>query len=169
MPAFIDIEASGLGEHSYPIEIGWVFPFGQERGLLIRPAASWTFWSAIAEEFFHQISRKDLLREGITVEEAVAQIEDALVGHEVYSEDPELDGWWLGRLSQATGHTSRIVLRDANALFEAQALQNRRDLVAVRKTAATKFPHVHRALPDALQMAEIWTLLFSNEPRLSRI
>ena len=71
MPAFLDIEASGLGEHSFPIEIGWAIPFDKERGFLIRPAPDWTYWSAIAEEVFHRISRDELLREGIPADEAV--------------------------------------------------------------------------------------------------
>jgi hypothetical protein len=167
MPAFLDIEASGLGVHSYPIEIGWAIPFGQESGFLIRPAVGWNFWSAIAEEFFHGISRDVLLRDGIPAEDAVTQIEAALVGREVYSEDPEQDRRWLEGLFQLTGHTCRIAVRDANALFEAQVARGRRDLSAIRRSVAARFPHVHRAIPDAQQLAEIWKSLLSNERRLS--
>src|SRR5260221_11535838 len=118
MPAFLDIEASGLSDHSYPIEIGWAIPFGEERGFLIRPTTNWTHWSPVAEEVFHGISRDKLLREGIDVYGAVNVIEAALAGQEVYSEDPEQDRWWLERLYRATYEPCRIVLRDANALFD---------------------------------------------------
>src|SRR6266849_6015606 len=151
MPAFLDIEASGLSDHSYPIEIGWAIPFGEERGFLIRPATGWTYWSAIAEEVFHGISRDTILREGIDVYDAVRQIEAALTGQEVYSEDPEQDGWWLERLYRATHEPYRIVVRDASALFD--ALRGRHDLSAIRQTVAARFPHVHRAMPDARQLA----------------
>ena len=157
MPVFLDIEASGLSDHSYPIEIGWAIPFGEERGYLIRPATGWTYWSPIAEEVFHNISRDKLMREGIDVYNAVRQIEGALVGHEVYSEDPEQDGWWLERLYRAAHEPCQIVVRDANALFD--ALRGWRDLAAFRRSVAATFPHVHRAVPDARQLAEFWKLL----------
>src|SRR6266404_3436249 len=134
MPAFLDIEASGLRDHSYPIEIGWAIPFGEERGFLIRPATGWTYWSAVAEEVFHGISRDVLLREGISTAEAVRQLETALIRHEVYSEDPEQDGWWLERLYRATGQRCRIGVRDVNALFD--SLRGRRDLLAIRQAVA---------------------------------
>jgi hypothetical protein len=100
------------------------------------------------------------LREGIDVYDAVRQIEAALTGQEVYSEDPEQDGWWLERLYRATHEPCRIVVRDASALFD--ALRGRHDLSAIRQTVAARFPHVHRAMPDARQLAEIWKLLSSG-------
>jgi hypothetical protein len=166
MPAFLDIEASGLGDHSYPIEIGWAIPFGEEGGFLIRPATGWNHWSAVAEEVFHRISRDTLLREGIHADHAVRRLEAALVRQEVYSEDPEQDGRWLGRLYRAAHEPCRVIVRDANVLFD--AMRGGRDLSAIRQTVAAQFPHVHRAVPDARQLAEIWKLLSSDADRLSR-
>jgi hypothetical protein len=133
---------------------------------LIRPATGWTHWSVVAEEVFHGITRDRLMREGIRVDHAVRQLEAALVGQEVYSEDPEQDGRWLERLYRAAHEPCRIVVRDVHALFD--ALRGRRDLSAIRQTVAARFPHVHRAVPDARQLAEIWKLLSSGEGKLSR-
>ena len=50
--AFIDVEASGLNEGSFPIEIGWAVLGGTAGGLLIRPDATWLHdaWDKTAEE-----------------------------------------------------------------------------------------------------------------------
>jgi len=47
-PAVLDIEASGFGRDSYPVEIGYVLPDGQTWCTLIRPAPAWTHWDATA-------------------------------------------------------------------------------------------------------------------------
>lgn len=41
LPSFIDFEASGLGQHSYPIEVGWSDRAGNIRSMLIRPTGEW--------------------------------------------------------------------------------------------------------------------------------
>jgi hypothetical protein len=105
------------------------------------------------------------MREGIDVYDAVKQLEAVLVGQEVYSEDPEQDGWWLERLYRATYEPCRIVVRDANTLLD--ALCGRRDLVAIRQSVVARFPHVPRAVPDARQLAEIWKWLSSGGVRSS--
>ena len=63
--AFIDLEASGLGPQSWPIEIGWGFVGWQPRAMLVKPADAWSMkaWEKSAEEL-HQISIDQLLREG---------------------------------------------------------------------------------------------------------
>ena len=49
VPACLDMEASGFGRHSYPIEVGFVLGDGQSWCTLIRPAADWTHWDPAAE------------------------------------------------------------------------------------------------------------------------
>lgn len=41
---FLDIEATGIHEDSYPIEIGWVDTEGNESSFLIKPIPEWTHW-----------------------------------------------------------------------------------------------------------------------------
>lgn len=53
---FLDIEASGLGSGSFPVEIAWVSEGGAEESHLIRPAPGWTQWSRRAEAL-HGITR----------------------------------------------------------------------------------------------------------------
>ena len=42
-------EASSLGDHSYPIEVGWVLEDGSPESHLIRPPPEWTDWDPGAE------------------------------------------------------------------------------------------------------------------------
>jgi hypothetical protein len=49
---FLDVEASALGEDSYPTEVGWAFLNGGSGSMLIRPAPGWTVeaWERFAEQ-----------------------------------------------------------------------------------------------------------------------
>jgi hypothetical protein len=42
LPTIIDIEASGLGKGSYPIEVGFISGKGETGCTLIKPLAHWT-------------------------------------------------------------------------------------------------------------------------------
>lgn len=96
-PCVIDIEASGFGRRSYPIEVGYVLHDGRTRCTLIRPAQHWTHWDAGAEQV-HGISRDILLRHGRPIPEVAGMLNTDLAGMTVYC-----DGWghdypWLGAL-----------------------------------------------------------------------
>jgi hypothetical protein len=101
-PCVLDIEASGFGRASYPIEIGWVLPDGRARCTLIRPPAHWTHWDEEAERV-HGIRRDALLRHGRSPQEVARQLNEDLAGRTVYC-----DGWahdypWLGALFDEAG------------------------------------------------------------------
>ena len=63
IPCIIDIEASGFGSHSYPIEIGFITPEGKRYCSLIKPHRRWTHWDQNAESV-HKISRTTLQEHG---------------------------------------------------------------------------------------------------------
>ena len=93
----IDIEASGFGRRSYPIEVGYVLPDGRTRCTLIRPPEHWTHWDQDAERV-HHISRETLMRHGRTTGEVARMLNADLQGLTVYC-----DGWghdypWLAAL-----------------------------------------------------------------------
>ena len=51
-PTVLDIEASGFGRGSYPIEIGYCLPNGDTFCTLIKPEPEWQHWDAEAEKLF---------------------------------------------------------------------------------------------------------------------
>ena len=64
-PIVLDIEASGFGRDSYPIEIGYVLPDGGSYCTLVRPEANWTHWDPEAQlsPSFHIENLRALLSE----------------------------------------------------------------------------------------------------------
>ena len=62
LPTLLDIEASGFGRGSYPIEVGLARADGSVCAFLIQPQNEWTHWDPKAE-LLHGISRSRLERE----------------------------------------------------------------------------------------------------------
>ena len=63
VPIVMDIEASGFGAGSYPIEIGFSRRHGEGWCTLIRPEDDWQHWDAHAAQV-HRIPREILVERG---------------------------------------------------------------------------------------------------------
>jgi hypothetical protein len=100
-PCFLDFEASGLANGSYPIEVGWNLPSGEVKSFLIRPLPSWRYWDKRAEEEVHGISRKELVAQGVDAAEICAVLCADLDGREVYADGGLFDAEWMGQLLAA--------------------------------------------------------------------
>jgi len=145
-PAILDIEASGFGRASYPIEVGYVLPDGSSFCSLIRPAGHWTHWDAAAEAV-HHIRRETLLEHGRPVRAVAQWLNEQLRGRTLYS-----DGWahdypWLGALYEEAGLVPSFRLDNLRALLsEAEA----RDWSATRQAVSNELGLTrHRASADA--------------------
>jgi DNA polymerase III epsilon subunit-like protein len=104
----IDLEASGLHEGSFPIELGWAGPDGRSGAWLIRPAAEWTLedWDEDAEAV-HGISWDELQRGGVAprdVAEAFLRIITGPAQLQLVSDAAATDQRWLERLFDHTPH-----------------------------------------------------------------
>lgn len=123
VPAVLDIEASGFGRDSYPVEVGYVLANGQTWCSLIRPVAAWTHWDPEAEKI-HRIPLQTAVSHGRDVVEVASELNERLHGLTLYS-----DGWlndyvWLMVLFEAAGLTPsfkldnlRLLLTDQEAAF----------------------------------------------------
>ncbi len=100
----VDVEASGLHQESYPIEIAWQDSEQPESfdSFLIVPADDWTYWDEYAESEIHHISREQLFDSGITVNEACERLNSALINQVIYSDAVEYDQRWLMKLFDET-------------------------------------------------------------------
>ncbi|UTW01841.1 hypothetical protein KDX31_10720 [Amphritea atlantica] len=100
----LDLEASGLGPHSYPIEVAWKSTADESDTFLINPdtVPGWTFWDDFAEEL-HSLCRTELRQKGVSAESACNRLNEALQGCEVLSDAWEFDSFWLKRLFTAAG------------------------------------------------------------------
>ena len=102
IPIIIDLEASGFGSGSYPIEVGFVLPDGSSQCSLIQPADGWTHWDASAESV-HGITQATLIEFGRPALEVATMLNRTLHGHVVYSDAWAHDYTWLSVLYEAAG------------------------------------------------------------------
>jgi hypothetical protein len=94
LPTVLDVEASGFGRNSYPIEVGFVLPDGHTFCTLIRPLEHWTHWDAQAAQT-HHIPRTLLQQRGQDVREVAQKLNADLRGQTVYSDGWANDYSWL--------------------------------------------------------------------------
>ncbi|KFF48232.1 hypothetical protein [Salinicola sp. JS01] len=121
LPVLLDIEASGFGRGSYPIEVGLARADGTRCAFLIQPADTWTHWDAKAE-LLHGISRARLIREGYPAVEVARWLNDELAEIGVaYSDSWGYDNTWLALLFDQAGMLPRFRLEALRRLLsEAQ-------------------------------------------------
>ena len=117
----IDIEASGFGRHSYPIEVGYVREDGRAWCTLIRPADDWLHWDADAARL-HAIPRAALLQHGRSVQQVAQRLNDDLGQRTVYCDGWARDYAWLATLIEAAGLVPRFRLESVNRLLDEDRL-----------------------------------------------
>ena len=157
LPCVLDIEASGFGRGSYPIEIGFVLPDGTAYCTLIVPDAGWTHWDDDAERM-HGISRSLLARHGRSAHEVAVELNHRLSGRTVYCDNWAHDYAWLARLFESAAISPSFKLRHLRELMTenaAERFDDTREIVA-RNLQLRR----HRASSDArvlqLSVAKVW-------------
>ncbi len=115
-PAILDIEASGFGRASYPIEVGYVLPDGSSFCTLVSPSSDWTHWDPNAEQL-HHISRDLLSERGRPADEVARRLNDDLRGLTVYSDGWANDYTWLAILFDAAGMAPSFKLENIRRLL----------------------------------------------------
>lgn len=161
-PAFLDIEASGFGRDSYPIEIGFVLPDGDAWCTLVRPEPDWTHWDSAAESL-HGITRAIALRHGRPAVDVARELNRRLGKMTVYSDGWAHDYAWLALLFEAGGRSPTFRLdhlRNTLGEGQAQAWQSTRDRVRRERPMAR-----HRASTDARILQLTWEALHESPPR----
>jgi hypothetical protein len=157
LPCVLDIEASGFGRGSYPIEIGFVLPDGTAWCTLIVPDASWTHWDGGAERI-HGISRSLLQRHGRSAQEVAVELNQRLSGRAVYCDNWAHDYTWLARLFESAEISPSFKLRHLRELMSENAAERFDD--AREMIAGDLQLRRHRASSDArvlqLSVAKVW-------------
>lgn len=155
MRVFMDFEASGLTQDSYPIEAAWVFEDERQESHLIRPAPGWTAWTVSGEET-HGISRAVLEENGEPADAVARRMVETLSGHDLYASAPEWDGKWLSDLLEAGGFPrDALTLRDTEvAQAEVIAETLGIDLATAPRDPGEKLPTVVETIMVLAQMEE---------------
>jgi len=172
-PIFLDVEASGIAERSYPIEIGYAFARIEDDGQvelvaeshLVTPTEGWAAvdaaWDSRAEPV-HGLTRAIIAAEGAPVG-AVVQALDAALADAVVAADTGPAGWdadWITTLYAAAGRpwqawaltekTSGALVADR---FRELGLTPRYHRPPLLRWAP---PTTHAAAEDALHFAWQW-------------
>ena len=159
--AFIDLEASGLGPQSWPIEVGWAIGDARPQSQLIQPDVTWReeSWEPSAEAL-HQISIGKLKKNGSKPPDLCNLLNDKLTGHKVYSDAPDWDAFWLSRLFQAAKVRQKFSLHSMADLINPM-IQGREE--AVLAQADSLAPTRHRAAEDVVYLQTLYRLARENQ------
>lgn len=152
--AIIDFEASCLPEDnsSYPIEVALAKVDGPSRTWLIRPAPDWRYWDWCEDaEMLHGIGRERLRRDGLPVEQVLAELTAEADGYVVYA-DADLDAYWLETLAAAARAPVPFPIRYLGELFEQRGF-TRQDVLSALDAAHRQMPIEHIARADARRLA----------------
>lgn len=161
LPAVLDLEASGFGPSSYPIEVGFVLPSGQAHCTLIRPLPEWTHWDPQAAQV-HGIPRRLLENRGRDAIQVAHWLNRHLRGLTVYSDAWGHDYTWIHRLFAAAVQLPSFKLEPIQSLFGADDLSAWDGAQqSVREQLGS--PR-HRASADARVMQRALALLPSRAP-----
>ncbi len=160
MLSFIDVEASGLGAGSYPIEVGIALPDGSTHCTLICPPKDWTHWDESAERL-HGISRESLLLSGRSPIDVAMMLNELLGETVVYSDAWGNDACWLAKLFDEAGVTQRFRVDSIVSVMGAEEL----DLWVYAKEQAERqlFLRRHRASNDALILHRTYSMIKNDE------
>ncbi|HSV54586.1 MAG TPA: hypothetical protein VLJ57_20860 [Burkholderiaceae bacterium] len=115
-PAVLDIEASGFGRNSYPIEVGYVLANGEAFCTLIRPEPEWTHWDPEAERL-HHIPRELVLSRGLPAADVARMLNARLDGQTLYSDGWANDYSWLGALFEVAELAPGFRIENLRALL----------------------------------------------------
>jgi DNA polymerase III epsilon subunit-like protein len=121
LQCIIDVEASGFGAGSYPIEVGLVRADGQAYCSLITPEPEWQHWTAEAEHM-HGITRQALATFGKPARTVATQLNDCLSGQTVFTDAWYHDYQWLAKLFDAACTPQAFQLKDLRTLLSEDAM-----------------------------------------------
>jgi len=145
-PIIIDVEASGFGGSSYPIEVGIALDDDTKYCSLILPAPEWAHWDSDAEKV-HRIARDILETYGKPLEEVAAHLNRLLEGKTLYTDGWVVDKPWLTTLFAEAGMEMKFQVSPLEMILNERQMERwhetkDRILAEVQK-------HRHRASFDA--------------------
>lgn len=154
-PQIIDVEASGFGSDSYPIEVGVVLSNGLRFSRLIRPLPDWTHWDPAAE-MLHGISRQDLERFGHDPVIVAKELNELLLGQTVYTDGWVVDKPWLDRLFDRLAIEREFYISPIESIVSEGQIEQWQ--LAMEHLGSQVAQPAHRALNDAVLIQETYVL-----------
>ncbi|BFM06278.1 hypothetical protein [Halioxenophilus aromaticivorans] len=154
-PQIIDVEASGFGSDSYPIEIGVVLANGLRFSRVIRPLPDWNHWDERAEEL-HGISQKELQRHGHNPFQVARELNELLAGQTVYSDGWAVDKPWVDKLYNRLAIERKFFISPIESIVSEKQIEQWKG--AMQQLGSQITQPAHRALNDAVLIQETYVL-----------
>ena len=145
-PTVLDVEASGFGRNSYPIEVGFVLPDGHTYCTLVRPEPQWTHWDDQAAAL-HHTPRARLEQRGQSAASVAQKLNTDLRGQTVYSDGWANDYSWLGALFDAADMSPAFKLENLRLLLSEEDADRWHTVKA--QVTTERGAQRHRASSDA--------------------
>lgn len=152
-PCILDVEASGFGPSSYPIEIGVVLEDGRKYCSLVTPQPGWTHWDDSAERV-HHVSREILASHGKPAAKVADDLNEILAQRTVYTDGWVVDLPWVLRLFEAVRLPNRFTVSSLEMILTEPQMEiwhETKDRV-IRELDLKR----HRASNDALIIQQTW-------------
>jgi hypothetical protein len=161
-PLIVDIEASGFGVNSYPIEVGLALENGEEFCTLITPAPDWQHWDIEAEKI-HRVTRDILEIYGRPMEEVARQLNDLLRAKTLYTDGWVVDKPWLNTLFQSAGIEMEFSVRALEMILTPSQMEvwHQTKQVVIEDLSVRQ----HRARADAAVIQETYKRTLKHELR----
>lgn len=152
-PIILDIEASGFGNGSYPIEVGFADTDTSRFCSLIKPFPNWTHWSDNAEAA-HGISRQALNERGREPRDVALELNKKLKGCNTYCDGWVVDHPWLMTLFFAVNIEPQFQLSPIELIMTERQIEIWDDIHD--KMRACSHGQRHRASTDAWVIQQTW-------------
>ncbi len=164
-PIIIDIEASGFGKGSYPIEVGFVKASGETWCRLIKPEQNWLHWDEGAEKL-HHITRTILRQHGKPAAAIAQELNDQLQNQTVYSDSWAHDYAWIYRLFEIAETSPHFKFEDLRSVLSPQqeAIWHATKDRVIEEINADR----HRASTDAKVLQMTWMKTYELSQKLDR-
>jgi DNA polymerase III alpha subunit (gram-positive type) len=163
----LDVEASGLGHSSYPVEVAFASSTGAQANFLIKPTTDWLEkgeWDKSAEKL-HGLSQQQLLQKGDNIVSVAQQLNKYLCSKLVLCNDLTFDGFWLTQLFQAANTSVTFHLIDLSDLFDFWGEEKAH--LYKEEYGKTLNTNEHRALPDAKRFVKAYLAFVKKRMLLS--
>lgn len=167
---FIDVEASGLHQGSFPLQFGWSGLNLMPKSVLVRPTVAWTqdLYDPLSFDI-HGISYDDAMSSGHDVVEVAHLLNRELSGKVVATDSPGYDGGWIMELSVASNVPLAFKWSDFGQIFQSETLSPVFDRWCVSKyhllqeAVHLHYPHNHDAAADVTRLAALARMVMDRE------
>ncbi len=101
-PHVMEVQSSGYGPDSYPVEVGVVLDSGRRYCTLILPLDSWSYWDEEVEKK-HFVTRSAIMNHGKPIVKVARDLNHLLKRKTVYLGDWDNEKQWLDLIFSTTG------------------------------------------------------------------